>query len=373
MDLRVILTSLAILAVVWRTESLVTSSWSRHRTALYDKPAFTFGVCADIQYVDAPDDYNFQKTKVRRYLQSLDIFKEAVESWAGMAEQPAFAILLGDIVDGKTNQLKNQDKCLQDLMDVCKSWDQSKFQHVFGNHEFYAFSREEIHQKVLMGREDCSQEKLYYAFMENKWKFICLDGYDSSLIGASSPETLELAQALLKKKNPNDLNGSGGWFDNLPREDYRFVPYNGGLGPDQIQWLRDQLTKSSNKQENVAIFCHQPIHAPTKPQSLLWNAEEVKEIIRECGQGCVKLWMAGHDHDGNYNAESVGDPEGNIIHHVVPPAPIECQEGGTAFGHVEVYNDRLTLNWTGRKPHAKNGIIWPTDMYFKEGGRGVPP
>ena len=51
----------------------------------------------------------------------------------------------------------------------------------------------------------------------------------------------------------------------------------------------------------------------------------MKEIIRECGQGCVKLWMAGHDHDGNYDAEVRG-PEGNIIHHVVPPAPIECEE-----------------------------------------------
>lgn len=368
MRVRLSLGHLVLLCYCLLTCSLVSTrvGWIRH-TTLYEKPAFTFGVCADIQYVDAPDDYNFQRTKKRRYRQSLEIFKTAVNDWKSM-EEPAFAILLGDIVDGKTNQLKNQDKCLQDLMEVCEKWNLSKFHHVFGNHEYYAFSREEIHKKILRGREDCSREKLYYAFThegeKGGWRFICLDGYDSSLIGASSPHMLQLAQALLRDKNPNDLSGSGGWFNNLPLEDYRWVPYNGGLGPEQVSWLRQQLTESTRKGENVAIFCHQPIHAPSKPQSLLWNAEEVREVIRESGQDCVRLWMAGHDHDGNYNTECLDN--GNVIHHLIPPAPVECEEGTTAFGHVEVYSDRLTLRWSGREPHAKYNITWPTDMYFTE-------
>ena len=222
------------------TSSLVGKYAQHHRNmALYEKPAFTFGVCADIQYVDAPDDYNFQKTKRRRYRQSLEIFKAAVNEWKSI--EPAFAILLGDILDGKTKQLKNQDRCLQDLMDVCESWNLNKFQHVCGNHEYYSFSRKDIHRKILRGREDCLEEKLYYAFSHETWRFLCLDGYDSSLIGASSPTTLRMAQALLKEKNPNDLTKGGGWFDNLPLENYRYVPYNGGLGPAQVQWLEQQL------------------------------------------------------------------------------------------------------------------------------------
>ena len=48
----------------------------------------------------------------------------------------------------------------------------------------------------------------------------------------------------------------------------------------------------------------------------------MKEIIRK--SGCVRLWMAGHDHGGNYHVESLGDK--NIIHHLTLPAPIECEE-----------------------------------------------
>ena len=287
-----------------------------------------------------------------------------------MKNEPAFAILLGDIVDGKTSQLQNQDKCLQSLLEVCNSWKPERFEHVFGNHEYYAFNRSELHSKILRGRADCSQGKLYYSFSPRiddergkMWKFICMDGYDTSLIGASTDEHLKLAQQLLAKKNPNDLSRSGEWFDGLPREDYRFVPYNGGCSPSQLEWLKLELQHALQHQQQVVIFCHQPIHAPTKPQSLLWNAEEVKSIIREYGQECVRMWVAGHDHDGNYAREILGDS--HVLHHLIPPAPIECEKGSTAYGHIEVYREKMKLCWTGRLPHEKYKIQWPSDLHFE--------
>ncbi len=333
-----------------------------------DDALFSFGLCADIQYVEAPDDFNFQKTKVRRYMQSLAIFKNAVESWKII--EPAFVILLGDIIDGKTKLMKNEDKCLEDVLSVARTTT-IPFEHVFGNHEYYSFDREQLHQKVLKGRQDCSKEKLYYSFHPKVngdhlegWKFICLDAYDKSLIGASSDLHLQQAKDLLKEMNPNDLTKSGGWFDNLPRENYRFVPYNGGLSDTQLKWFKQELEASEKEGERVVVFCHQPIHAPGKPQSVLWNAEDVKKIIRTHGARSVVCWMAGHDHDGQYSVEKLGN-SGEIMHHLVPPAPIECStEEPAAFGHMEVYPDRLKLQWTGRKPHEKYKIDWPQDMPF---------
>ena len=52
------------------------------------------------------------------------------------------------------------------------------------------------------------------------------------------------------------------------------------------------------------------------------------------------------------------------IHHLVPPAPLECSEGQKAYGHIEVFEDRFDLVWTGKEP--ENSILpWPTSMYFK--------
>lgn len=343
------------------------SAGSSLRAASSNDALFSFGLCADIQYVEAPDDFNFQKTKVRRYMQSLRILKKAVESWEAI--EPAFVILLGDIIDGKAKTMKNEEKCLEDVLSVTRNLTKAEF--VFGNHEHYCFNREDLHQKVLKGRADCSKEKLYYSFSPvvngaplKGWKFICLDAYDKSLIGASSDLHLQQAKDLLKEMNPNDLTKSGGWFDNLSKENYRYVPYNGGLSDSQLQWFTSELQASEEAGERVVIFCHQPIHAPGKPQSLLWNAEDVKEIIHTHGARAVVCWMAGHDHDGQYSVEKLGT-SGEIMHHLVPPAPIECsEEEPAAYGHMEVYSDRLKLQWTGRTPAEKDKIEWPDDLPF---------
>jgi hypothetical protein len=42
----------------------------------------------------------------------------------------------------------------------------------------------------------------------------------------------------------------------------------------------------------------------------------------------VVAYFAGHDHEGGYCMDDTG------IHHIVPPAPLECDEGqvGRAWG-----------------------------------------
>lgn len=180
-----------------------------------------------------------------------------------------------------------------------------------------------------------------------------IDSYDVSLIGHSSEENLLLAQRILSEKNPNDMSKSGGWFTNLPHENYRYVPYNGGVGVDQIEWLRRVVEQSAELEEKIICFSHQPVYAPNKPQSLIWNAEEILNILHHYKN--TKLWLAGHDHDGQYSIDSQG------IHHMVPPAPLECLYGEKAFGVMEVYSHRIALQWTGKRP-TKPLAPWPSEI-----------
>jgi hypothetical protein len=117
------------------------------------------------------------------------------------------------------------------------------------------------------------------------------------------------------------------------------------------------LEKSEKLDEKVVFFCHQPIFSPNKPQSVIWNSEEILDTIHRFKN--TLAWVAGHDHGGQYVIDSNG------LHHIVPPAPLECEEGGKAYGHIEVYPDKFVLNWTGSKPGEKCILPWPTVMNFR--------
>ena len=79
----------------------------------------------------------------------------------------------------------------------------------------------------------------------------------------------------------------------------------------------------------VVVFCHQPVHAPDKPKSVVWNAEELLDAVHASGN--VVVWLAGHDHSGQYSRDKKG------VHHLVPPAPLDCRPPNeVAYGHVEV-------------------------------------
>lgn len=332
-----------------------------------EKCLFSFGVIADIQYADSDDALNFQQTKIRRYRQSLKIFEDAVDHWNQMKEENniLFSIILGDILDGKCRSLNNRDKCYNDFLQV-QAKKEIDYHYCFGNHCHYSFSRKELHNNFLCENnygekmnavgipKYTTPNKLYYDFSPMKgWRFISLDSYDVSCIGASSAENKIKAHSLLSENNPNDLEISGSWFDNLPIDKYRYVPYNGGCSTRQLHWLEDVIQKSKKNEERLIIFSHQPIHAVDKPQSLNWNSEEIKSIL---SKGDVRAFFAGHDHDGQFDTD-------NKIVHIVPPAPLEVEENQKAFGFISVFNDKLVINWTGKLP-SKTKTPWLQEILF---------
>lgn len=328
-----------------------------------NKPLFRFGLISDTQYADIDDDFNFQKTKMRRHRQSLEILRSAVSSFNH--RNVDFSILLGDTVDGKAAGLGIQQRNIDDIFSLTKTMAQSPFHYAFGNHDYYCFNRQQLFR--LMSPHflspssyiggGCSPNRLYYDFSPAVgWRVLMIDSYDVSLIGYSSPTNLASAQQILAKNNPNDLNVSGGWFKNLPVDKYRYVPYNGGVSAEQLRWLEEVVSKSAQAGEQLICFSHQPIYAPTKPQSLIWNAEELLAILHKYGN--TKLWMAGHDHDGQYAIDGEG------VHHLVPPAPLECEYGEKAFGVMEVFEDCIGVDWTGKLP--KEPVLpWSRRLAFQ--------
>jgi len=348
---------------------------------------FRFGLIADIQYVDADDAMNFQGTRMRRYRHSLGVYEKAVKDWNNQILSSSSSsslplndnksrfkcsIVLGDIIDGKAAAINNQQSCYEHFNAIADSL-LSDTLYCFGNHCHYSFTRTEIVNKFLhkinnklldqknsndsnnsLGGK-CTPSKLYYDFSPFPgWRFVCVDSYDVSLIGASSTELKELSQRLLDQHNPNDLTKSGTWFNNLPFHKRRWVPYNGGVSEQQLHWLDKVLQQSYEKKEKVIVFSHQPIWAPDKPQSLIWNAEDILSVLHK-RDNHVCLWIAGHDHSGQYDVDTHG------IHHLVPPAPIESAVGDKTYGHIDVYDDVLKLTWHGDRP-SKTIKPFPYEM-----------
>ena len=68
---------------------------------------------------------------------------------------------------------------------------------------------------------------------------------------------------------------------------------------------------------------------------------------------------------GGYFLDSAG------IHHIVPPAPLECGEGEVAFGHFALHADHFVLHWTGKVPASADYHEWPAGkqlFYSKPSG-----
>jgi len=142
----------------------------------------------------------------------------------------------------------------------------------------------------------------------------------------------------------------------------------------------------------VVVFCHQPVYAPDKPQSVVWNAEELLDAVHASGN--VVVWLAGHDHSGQYSRDKKG------VHHLVPPAPLECRPPhevayppvevsvsvscrntppwrwipapapahpphALASSSVQVFSDRLRLKWRGKTPRAPL-LPWPEELMFPD-------
>ncbi|XP_007561577.1 PREDICTED: manganese-dependent ADP-ribose/CDP-alcohol diphosphatase [Poecilia mexicana] len=305
-------------------------------------PLFTFGVIADIQYADIDDGFNFSRTRKRYYRSSLKLLQNALESWSDSAVKPDFILQLGDVIDGFNKPNGASQRALDTVMREFASCP-VKVHHVWGNHEFYNFSRSQLMGSPLdssLNADWRPKQSDIYAYKFSPFPgfvFVVLDAYDVSLLGIpESSERYNKAMNLIKLHNNNeDLN--------CPPElqsHSRFTMFNGGFSQEQLDWLDLVLSVADEKQEKVTLVSHIPVHPGTTDYvCLAWNQEELLAIIRS--HSCVVCYMAGHAHDGGYYLDTGA-------HHLTLDGVIETRPDSDAYATVSVYPDRMELTGSGR-------------------------
>ncbi|KAJ4938873.1 hypothetical protein JOQ06_028339 [Pogonophryne albipinna] len=307
-------------------------------------PLFTFGVIADIQYADLEDGFNYSRTRKRFYRSSLQLLKNAQRSWAESAVRPEFILQLGDIIDGFNKGHGASERALDTVLREFSV--PAEVHHVWGNHEFYNFSRSallrsRLNSSALHRDRDLSGDVYAYSFSPAPgFTFVVLDAYDVSLLGREpSSEQYGQAMDLIKLYNNNDDLNCPPVLEGLQQ---RFTMFNGGFGQEQLDWLHALLTASDDKRDRVTIVSHIPVHpGSTDPICLAWNYEELLAVIR--AHSSVVCYMAGHSHDGGYCQD-----KDTGVHHVTIDGVIETPPDSDAFSTVSVYADRMVLKGEGR-------------------------
>ncbi|KAJ7297388.1 hypothetical protein O6H91_03G031600 [Diphasiastrum complanatum] len=295
-----------------------------------EAPIFSFGVITDVQYADIADGQSFRGVP-RYYRHSLQVLRRAVNHW-NQKRLVNFAVQLGDIVDG----FCPKEESLPAVMKVLSEFNSLQcgtVYHILGNHCLYNLPRNQLNK--LLKFPSWPNAHSYYDFTPSpNFRFVILDGYDVSAIGWPEEHAhRKAAIELLKQKNPNSDKNSP---DGLIGEECRFVKFNGGVGEDQLIWLNQVLKDAVACRQKVIVCCHIPLHpGATSPNALLWNYNEVLDVIHQ--HNCVIACLAGHDHTGGYVIDSHG------IHHRVLEAVLECPPGTNAFGHIDVFHDKLSL------------------------------
>ncbi|KAM9336581.1 manganese-dependent ADP-ribose/CDP-alcohol diphosphatase [Symphorus nematophorus] len=312
-------------------------------------PLFTFGVIADIQYADIDDGYNYTRTRRRYYRSSLQLLRNAQESWSESAVRPDFILQLGDIIDGFNKGHGASERALDSVLREFRS-SPVEVHHVWGNHEFYNFSRSALLRsklnstlhtdRSLTGAQAGGDIYAYHFSPFPGFTFVVLDAYDVSLLGReeTSEEYCEALSLIRQHNNNEDLNCPP-YVEGLQQ---RFTMFNGGFSKDQLDWLDSVLCSADEKRERVTIVSHLPVHPhSTDPICLAWNFEKLLAIIRS--HSSVVCFMAGHDHEGGYCRD-----EDTGVHHLTLEGVIETPPDSNAFGTVSVYEDRMVLKGYGR-------------------------
>jgi len=265
------------------------------------QPLIKFGLIADIQYCDCDDAIN------RSYRNSLKKLTEAIDYLNN--ENVQFTINLGDLSD-------RNPASLDTVMLRLKRLDK-KVYNTTGNHDYNGMTDNNfLFKKLNMLSE-------YYSFKKGNWQFIILNTNEiasyANVEGTEKEKELQAMQELIKQEKRN--NGA---------------PWNGGIGTNQLQWLKKQLYNAQKKGENVIIFSHHPLY----PEMGL-TALNDREILNLIGQySCVKAMFAGHHHAGAFGQ-----------YQNIPSVTVEGmveRANENAYGIVEIYDDKIVLNGKGR-------------------------
>ena len=278
-------------------------------------PLLKIGLIADPQYCDCPP------AGTRYYRETLKKLPAAIDTLNKY--EVDFVVTLGDVID-------RYYESFDSILPLYEDLDMPDYK-LLGNHAF-----EEVDDTLkdtiiyLYNMPD-----YYYDFTYNDWRFIILDGtelaaYDSIL----HPELREEADSLWQSVQ-GQIND---------------VPWNGGIGRKQRQWIENTISDAMINDEKVILFCHFPVY----PEHYLnlWNREDIIEIVEKYDN--TVAYINGHNHDGNYGYL-------NGKHYVTQKGMVETYDT-SSYSILEIYDNKLVFNSYGL---MKNHIISYRNKCFK--------
>jgi manganese-dependent ADP-ribose/CDP-alcohol diphosphatase len=317
----------------------------------FAKPIVTFGLLTDIQYAEVENTLNYRKDRMRYYKNGINLIRQAVQYWHENMEENnfKFIIQLGDILDGKFVQ--NRENALSLVLNELNSdfkmlIPDFKLYHIWGNHEFYNYKRNElIHTELNSARlanPKVSKSANYYLIdLTNDIKIICLDFYEFSALGYDEDnDVYKEAISLLRKHNRNeDLNNNEGLKGFLKR----FTALNAALNRKQMNWLVKELEILKKNKCKAIIIGHIPIHPMTSKNTfgLAWNYIELLDIFNRYSE-LILAYLSGHDHNGAfYKCKKTN------IHYLTFPSILEAPPKKNSFATIKIFNDKIIIEGKG--------------------------
>jgi len=298
--------------------------------------AFRLGVFADAQYGDKADEERAdEKGRVKYFRRGASRLAECYEAFAEHREELSGIINLGDLFDGYNEDDKSTwpvlrtpmsaelvEKNRRDLsvMSEIQKSAPSKVHHCIGNHDC-SVPRVEL-LEALGVRDGLSY---YSTRLPRRWRLIILDTTDVNpryMPSARDSEEYRFGMEFVSSKGRHEI-----------------APWGGGIGPTQMQWLRDELESAKANGERVIVASHNALHVRAAREKMsAWNADEVSALFEEyCAT--VKICLAGHDHPGDYYMSKNG------VHYVTLEAMLEANT--TSYAYLTVYDHVAELQGVG--------------------------
>ncbi len=222
------------------------------------------GLLSDIHYADAAD------RGPRRFRLSLEKLSESI---AFFNERGVDMVVdLGDLTDRSPQDLKALLPILERV--------EAPLYHVLGNHDFARGCN------VGERMEALGMPALYYAVERGGWMFLFLDTNDIATY--THPGDRNRRKELERMKS--DIRAVGRGHDRN---------WNGGIGREQMSWLRRKLCEAGKRGSKVVVFAHHPIYPHSDSNCL--NDDRIVELLT--AHKCVKAYINGHLHPGNFGVK----------------------------------------------------------------------
>jgi manganese-dependent ADP-ribose/CDP-alcohol diphosphatase len=267
-----------------------------------DKKPIRVGIFTDCQYC------NCETEGIRYYTLSLAKLDSCIKIFNSQSLDAVFHI--GDMID---HDYSSYDSIIPRFQQF-----RAPLNIVLGNHDYMIKSK---FKQGLLDRVGMKED--HYVVDLANWRFIVLNGDDLSFFAPQDKK---------QKQERNDLV-----YDQFQHLRANGMPWNGGIGSDQMRWLEKQLIESDQAHQNVIVVCHFPLYV--KGNHNLFNNEELFQLISR--YACVKAYFNGHYHRGDYKVK-----EG--IHMVNFMGMVNTEIN--AFSVVTLTSDSILIKGYGREP-----------------------